>query len=152
MDANELKDRGQISRAKKLLECLIVKDVRCLDAHAHDLERMGTGGFAVSVRTKFYANFRNTFDMPCSDSLGGFDITCDYGLANCPVIGETYILEVRRLILRVHNLHVNRREQAIEFAIATDVQQCTIQVPSGATERGSISRHLAVGKLVHHRI
>jgi hypothetical protein len=53
MDANELKDRGHISRAKKLLERLIVKDLRCLDAHAHDLERMGTGGLAVSLRTKF---------------------------------------------------------------------------------------------------
>jgi hypothetical protein len=32
---DELKDSGQIARAKKLLERLLVKDVRCLDAHAH---------------------------------------------------------------------------------------------------------------------
>jgi hypothetical protein len=35
LEANELKDRGQIARAKKLLESPLVKDVRCLDAHAH---------------------------------------------------------------------------------------------------------------------
>lgn len=35
LEANELKDRGQIARAKKLLEKLLIKDVRCLDAHAH---------------------------------------------------------------------------------------------------------------------
>jgi tetratricopeptide (TPR) repeat protein len=35
LEANELKDSGQIARAKKLLERLLVKDVRCLDAHAH---------------------------------------------------------------------------------------------------------------------
>jgi hypothetical protein len=35
LEANELKDSGQIARAKKLLERLLVKDMRCLDAHAH---------------------------------------------------------------------------------------------------------------------
>jgi tetratricopeptide (TPR) repeat protein len=35
LEANELKESGQIARAKKLLERLLVKDVRCLDAHAH---------------------------------------------------------------------------------------------------------------------
>jgi hypothetical protein len=35
LEANELKERGKIARAKKLLEGLLVKDVRCLDAHAH---------------------------------------------------------------------------------------------------------------------
>jgi tetratricopeptide (TPR) repeat protein len=33
--ANEFKDRGQIARAKKVLEKLLIRDVRCLDAHAH---------------------------------------------------------------------------------------------------------------------
>jgi hypothetical protein len=35
LEANELKDRGQVARAKKLLERLLVQDMRCLDAHAH---------------------------------------------------------------------------------------------------------------------
>ena len=35
IEATELKDRGKIARAKKLLEKLIVQDIRCLDAHAH---------------------------------------------------------------------------------------------------------------------
>jgi hypothetical protein len=35
LEANEIKDRGLIARAKKLLEKLLIKDVRCLDAHAH---------------------------------------------------------------------------------------------------------------------
>jgi hypothetical protein len=35
LEANELRDSGEITRAKKLLEGLLVKDVRCLDAHAH---------------------------------------------------------------------------------------------------------------------
>jgi hypothetical protein len=35
VEANELRDRGQRARARKLLEGLLVKDVRCLDAHAH---------------------------------------------------------------------------------------------------------------------
>jgi tetratricopeptide (TPR) repeat protein len=35
LEANELKDRGQIARAKKLLEKLLIQDIRCLDAHAH---------------------------------------------------------------------------------------------------------------------
>jgi tetratricopeptide (TPR) repeat protein len=35
LEANDLRDRGQIARAKKLLESLLGKDVRCLDAHAH---------------------------------------------------------------------------------------------------------------------
>jgi tetratricopeptide (TPR) repeat protein len=35
LEANELKDRGQIARARNLLEKLLVKEIRCLDAHAH---------------------------------------------------------------------------------------------------------------------
>jgi hypothetical protein len=35
MEANELKDEGKATRARKLLEGLLMKDVRCLDAHAH---------------------------------------------------------------------------------------------------------------------
>ncbi|MGO9930403.1 MAG: hypothetical protein ACLPV8_01080 [Steroidobacteraceae bacterium] len=33
--AKPIKKRGQIARAKTLLERLLVKDVWCLDAHAH---------------------------------------------------------------------------------------------------------------------
>jgi hypothetical protein len=40
-------DRGQIARAKKLLERLLVMDVRCLDAHAH----LGNLAFDSQVRT-----------------------------------------------------------------------------------------------------
>jgi tetratricopeptide (TPR) repeat protein len=47
LEANELKDRGQIARAKKLLEKLLIKDVRCLDAHAH----LGNLAFDKDVRT-----------------------------------------------------------------------------------------------------
>jgi len=47
LEANELKDRRQITRAKKLLESLLVKDVRCLDAHAH----LGNLAFDKQVRT-----------------------------------------------------------------------------------------------------
>ena len=47
LEANELKDRRQITRAKKLLERLLVKDVRCLDAHAH----LGNLAFDKQVRT-----------------------------------------------------------------------------------------------------
>jgi tetratricopeptide (TPR) repeat protein len=47
MEANELKDRGQVARARKLLERLLVKDVRCLDAHAH----LGNMAFDRDVRT-----------------------------------------------------------------------------------------------------
>jgi tetratricopeptide (TPR) repeat protein len=47
LEANELKDRGQIARAKKLLEKLLIKDVRCLDAHAH----LGNIAFDRQVRT-----------------------------------------------------------------------------------------------------
>jgi tetratricopeptide (TPR) repeat protein len=47
LEANELKDRGQIARAKKLLERLLVKDVRCLDAHAH----LGNIAFDTDART-----------------------------------------------------------------------------------------------------
>jgi tetratricopeptide (TPR) repeat protein len=46
-EANELKDRGQIARAKKLLERLLIKDIRCLDAHAH----LGNMAFDRDVRT-----------------------------------------------------------------------------------------------------
>jgi hypothetical protein len=46
LDANELKDRGQIARAKKLLEQLLIKDIRCLDAHAH----LGNIAFDKNVR------------------------------------------------------------------------------------------------------
>jgi hypothetical protein len=35
LQANDLKDRGQIARARKLLEKLLIADIRCLDAHAH---------------------------------------------------------------------------------------------------------------------
>jgi hypothetical protein len=47
LEANELKDRGLIARAKKLLEKLLIKDVRCLDAHAH----LGNIAFDKDVRT-----------------------------------------------------------------------------------------------------
>lgn len=47
LQANELKDRGQIARAKKLLERLLVQDVRCLDAHAH----LGNMVFNANART-----------------------------------------------------------------------------------------------------
>jgi tetratricopeptide (TPR) repeat protein len=47
LEANELKDRGLIARAKKLLEKLLIKDVRCLDAHAH----LGNIAFDKQVRT-----------------------------------------------------------------------------------------------------
>jgi tetratricopeptide (TPR) repeat protein len=47
LQANELRDRGQIARAKKLLEKLLIKDVRCLDAHAH----LGNIAFDKQVRT-----------------------------------------------------------------------------------------------------
>jgi hypothetical protein len=47
LEANELKDSGQMARAKKLLERLLVKDVRCLDAHAH----LGNISFDKQVRT-----------------------------------------------------------------------------------------------------
>jgi hypothetical protein len=47
LEANELIDRGQIARAKKLLERLLVMDVRCLDAHAH----LGNLAFDSEVRT-----------------------------------------------------------------------------------------------------
>jgi tetratricopeptide (TPR) repeat protein len=47
LEANELRDRGQIARAKKLLEKLLIKDVRCLDAHAH----LGNIAFDKDVRT-----------------------------------------------------------------------------------------------------
>jgi len=47
LEANELKDRGQIARAKKLLEKLLIQDLRCLDAHAH----LGNLTFDRDVRT-----------------------------------------------------------------------------------------------------
>jgi Tetratricopeptide repeat len=47
LEADELRDRGQISRAKKLLEKLLIKDVRCLDAHAH----LGNIAFDRDVRS-----------------------------------------------------------------------------------------------------
>src|SRR5665213_1343923 len=47
LEANELKDRGQIARARKLLEKLLMQDVRCLDAHAH----LGNLAFDRDVRT-----------------------------------------------------------------------------------------------------
>jgi hypothetical protein len=47
MEAIDLKDSGKIARAKKLLEGLLVKDVRCLDAHAH----LGNFAFDKDVRT-----------------------------------------------------------------------------------------------------
>ncbi|HEY6458376.1 MAG TPA: tetratricopeptide repeat protein [Steroidobacteraceae bacterium] len=47
LQANKLKDRGQIAGAKKLLERLLVKDLRCLDAHAH----LGNLAFDRDVRT-----------------------------------------------------------------------------------------------------
>jgi tetratricopeptide (TPR) repeat protein len=47
LEANELKDRGQIARAKKLLEKLLIQDVRCLDAHAH----LGNLAFDKNART-----------------------------------------------------------------------------------------------------
>jgi tetratricopeptide (TPR) repeat protein len=47
LEANELRDRGQLGRAKKLLEKLLIKDVRCLDAHAH----LGNIAFDNDVRT-----------------------------------------------------------------------------------------------------
>lgn len=47
LEANELRDRGQIARAKKLLESLLVRDVRCLDAHAH----LGNMAFDKQART-----------------------------------------------------------------------------------------------------
>jgi tetratricopeptide (TPR) repeat protein len=47
LQANELKDRGQIARAKKLLEKLLIHDIRCLDAHAH----LGNLVFDRDVRT-----------------------------------------------------------------------------------------------------
>ncbi|MGA2842612.1 MAG: hypothetical protein ABSG18_21070, partial [Steroidobacteraceae bacterium] len=48
LEANELKDRGQIARAKKLLEKLLIQDVRCLDAHAH----LGNLAFDKNARTR----------------------------------------------------------------------------------------------------
>ena len=45
--ANDLKDRGKIARAKKLLEGLLIKDIRCLDAHAH----LGNIAFDRDART-----------------------------------------------------------------------------------------------------
>jgi hypothetical protein len=47
MEENELKNRGQIARAKKLLEKRLIKDVRCLDAHAH----LGNIAFDKHIRT-----------------------------------------------------------------------------------------------------
>jgi tetratricopeptide (TPR) repeat protein len=47
LQSNELKDRGQIARAKKLLERLLIQDPRCLDAHAH----LGNLAFDKDVRT-----------------------------------------------------------------------------------------------------
>jgi tetratricopeptide (TPR) repeat protein len=47
LEVNEMRDHGQIARAKKLLERLLVKDVRCLDAHAH----LGNLAFDRQVRT-----------------------------------------------------------------------------------------------------
>ena len=35
MEAIDLRDGGKLARAKKLLEGLLIKDIRCLDAHAH---------------------------------------------------------------------------------------------------------------------
>jgi len=46
-EANELKYRGQVARAKKVLEKLLIQDVRCLDAHAH----LGNLAFDKSART-----------------------------------------------------------------------------------------------------
>lgn len=47
LEANELKERGQIARAKKLLEKLLIQDIRCLDAHAH----LGNLAFDRNART-----------------------------------------------------------------------------------------------------
>lgn len=47
MQANDLKDSGKIARAKKLLEGLLIKDIRCLDAHAH----LGNMAFDRDART-----------------------------------------------------------------------------------------------------
>jgi hypothetical protein len=47
MKANELRDQGKMARAKKLLERLLVKDMRCLDAHAH----LGNMAFDEQART-----------------------------------------------------------------------------------------------------
>jgi len=47
LQANELKDRGQIARARKLLEKLLIQDPRCLDAYAH----LGNLAFDRDVRT-----------------------------------------------------------------------------------------------------
>jgi tetratricopeptide (TPR) repeat protein len=47
LEANELRDSGKNARAKKLLEGLLVKDVRCLDAHAH----LGNLAFERDART-----------------------------------------------------------------------------------------------------
>jgi hypothetical protein len=47
LKAVELKDRGQISRARKVLEKLLIQDIRCLDAHAH----LGNLAFDKNIRT-----------------------------------------------------------------------------------------------------
>jgi tetratricopeptide (TPR) repeat protein len=47
LQANDLKARGQKARAKKLLERLVMRDVRCLDAHSH----LGNLAFDTDVRT-----------------------------------------------------------------------------------------------------
>jgi tetratricopeptide (TPR) repeat protein len=47
IEANDLKDSGKIARARKLLEGLLVKDMRCLDAHAH----LGNIAFDRDART-----------------------------------------------------------------------------------------------------
>jgi tetratricopeptide (TPR) repeat protein len=47
LQANALKERGQIARARKLLEKLLIRDPRCLDAHAH----LGNLAFDKDVRT-----------------------------------------------------------------------------------------------------
>ena len=47
LKANQLKNRGQVSRAKRLLEKLLIQDIRCLDAHAH----LGNLAFDKNIRT-----------------------------------------------------------------------------------------------------
>jgi len=75
--AVDLAEAGKTARARKVLERLLAKDIRCLDAHAH----LGNIAFAIDVRSAL-GYYQRGFLIGCLTVTEDFEGVLPWGVIN----------------------------------------------------------------------
>lgn len=76
----------------------------------------------------------NMIDMPTSRLSGSGCVVYGDSIQNVTIVGQPDTAQLPALILGIDDVHADRREQPLQFPIAADAQQNTIELPPRAAK------------------